>query len=96
MILTESVDTFSFNEEEINQVCRYGGVLHHPSNQHHRQIVVDEKDRFLAAADDHGDIRVIDLQHRCLYKKFRTLHKNVSDPASKYRLCDSLFGTHLI
>ncbi|RKP27190.1 WD40-repeat-containing domain protein [Syncephalis pseudoplumigaleata] len=40
------------------------------------EIAVDEKGRFLATADDNGDVCVYELQAQRLYKKMRSIHKN--------------------
>lgn len=41
------------------------------------QIVLDEKENFLAACDDSGEIKVISLQEKRLYKTLRKKHTNI-------------------
>ncbi|KAI8052463.1 WD40-repeat-containing domain protein [Syncephalis plumigaleata] len=41
------------------------------------QIAIDEKGRFIATADDQGDVYVIELQSQRLYKRMRSIHKNI-------------------
>lgn len=41
------------------------------------QIVVDEKEGFLAACDDSGEVKVISLQEDRLYKTLRRKHTNI-------------------
>lgn len=57
--LPEPVQTYQYNEEEINQ------------------IVTDEKEHFLAACDDSGEVKIISLQENRLYKTLRRKHTNI-------------------
>lgn len=41
------------------------------------QIAVDEKEKYLAASDDAGEIRVIDLSLKKLYKTLKNKHTNI-------------------
>lgn len=41
------------------------------------QIAVDEKEKYLAASDDAGEIRVIDLTEKKLYKTLKNKHTNI-------------------
>ncbi|KAI9592933.1 WD40-repeat-containing domain protein [Syncephalis fuscata] len=41
------------------------------------QIVIDQKGRFMATADDNGDVRVFDIQSQRPYKQMRSVHKNI-------------------
>ncbi|XP_060578089.1 WD repeat-containing protein 53-like isoform X2 [Ruditapes philippinarum] len=41
------------------------------------QIVLDEKEGFLAACDDSGDVKIISLQEKRLYKTLRRKHTNI-------------------
>ncbi|KAJ9565885.1 hypothetical protein OSB04_001851 [Centaurea solstitialis] len=42
------------------------------------QITCNSKSSFLAAADDAGDIKIIDIRQKCLYKTLRAAHESVS------------------
>ena len=57
--LVAEVETFKFNEDEINQ------------------LVMDEKDQFLAACDDAGEVKIVSLQEKRLYKTLRRKHTNI-------------------
>ncbi|KAL4220585.1 WD repeat-containing protein 53 [Mactra antiquata] len=57
--LQSTVETYQFNEEEINQV------------------VSDEKENYLAACDDSGEVKIISLQEKRLYKTLRRKHTNI-------------------
>lgn len=57
--LQQSIESFQFNEEEINQ------------------IVLDEKESYLAACDDSGEVRIISLEEKRLYKTLRRKHTNI-------------------
>ncbi|XP_021351299.1 WD repeat-containing protein 53-like [Mizuhopecten yessoensis] len=41
------------------------------------QIVLDEKEKFLAACDDSGEIKILDIQEKRLYKTLRHKHTNI-------------------
>ncbi|XP_069104468.1 WD repeat-containing protein 53-like [Argopecten irradians] len=41
------------------------------------QIVVDEKENFLAACDDSGEIKILDIQEKRVYKTLRHKHTNI-------------------
>ncbi|KAK4399260.1 WD repeat-containing protein 53 [Sesamum angolense] len=41
------------------------------------QIACHPKSSFLAAADDAGDVKIIDVHQRCLYKTLRAGHKSI-------------------
>ncbi|KAG8385412.1 hypothetical protein BUALT_Bualt03G0042700 [Buddleja alternifolia] len=41
------------------------------------QIACHSKSSFLAAADDAGDVKIIDVHQRCLYKTLRAGHKSI-------------------
>ncbi|OWM72972.1 hypothetical protein CDL15_Pgr001086 [Punica granatum] len=41
------------------------------------QIVCSTKSSFLAAADDGGDIKIIDINQKCLYKTLRSGHSSI-------------------
>uniref|UniRef100_A0A1D1XJ43 WD repeat-containing protein 53 n=1 Tax=Anthurium amnicola TaxID=1678845 RepID=A0A1D1XJ43_9ARAE len=41
------------------------------------QIDFSPKSSFLAAADDSGDIKIIDVRQQCLYKTLRAIHTNI-------------------
>ncbi|XP_047332136.1 WD repeat-containing protein 53 isoform X2 [Impatiens glandulifera] len=41
------------------------------------QLVCDPKSRFLAAADDKGEVKVVDISQQCLYKSLRAGHTNI-------------------
>ncbi|XP_049935532.1 uncharacterized protein LOC116260955 isoform X2 [Nymphaea colorata] len=41
------------------------------------QISFSPKSSFLAAADDSGDVKVIDVRHNCLYRTLRAAHENI-------------------
>ncbi|XP_056004330.1 WD repeat-containing protein 53-like [Ostrea edulis] len=41
------------------------------------QIAVDEKEKYLAASDDMGEIKVIDLSEKKLYKTLKNKHTNI-------------------
>ncbi|KAK6124184.1 hypothetical protein DH2020_042093 [Rehmannia glutinosa] len=47
------------------------------------QIACHPKSSFLAAADDAGDVKVIDVHQKCLYKTLRAGHESVSCPILK-------------
>ena len=57
--LDNVVDTFSFNEDEINQ------------------IVLDKKEKFLAACDDSGEVKILDIKEKRVYKTLRLKHTNI-------------------
>ncbi|XP_052782570.1 WD repeat-containing protein 53-like [Mya arenaria] len=61
--LQAAVETYQFNEDEINQ------------------LVLDEKDQYLAACDDSGEIKIISLQEKRLYKTLRRKHTNICSTA---------------
>ncbi|KAK2975162.1 hypothetical protein RJ640_017375, partial [Escallonia rubra] len=42
------------------------------------QIVCNSKSAFVAAADDGGDVKIIDIRQKCLYKTLRAGHKMYS------------------
>nr|GMD93149.1 WD repeat-containing protein 53 [Ipomoea batatas] len=42
------------------------------------QIVCTPNSSFLAAADDSGDVKVIDIRQQCLYRTLRAGHTSVS------------------
>lgn len=44
------------------------------------QIACHPKSSFLAAADDAGDVKIVDIHQRCLYKTLRAGHQSVSFP----------------
>ncbi|KAK6124244.1 hypothetical protein DH2020_041996 [Rehmannia glutinosa] len=50
------------------------------------QIACHPKSSFLAAADDAGDVKVIDVHQKCLYKTLRAGHESVSYPILKIDL----------
>lgn len=54
-----AVESYQFNEEEINQ------------------IVLDEKEGYLAACDDSGEVKVISMQEKRVYKTLRRKHTNI-------------------
>ncbi|KAI3710129.1 hypothetical protein L2E82_39903 [Cichorium intybus] len=41
------------------------------------QITCNSKSSFLAAADDGGDIKIIDIRQKCLYKTLRAAHESI-------------------
>ncbi|RUP45204.1 WD40-repeat-containing domain protein, partial [Jimgerdemannia flammicorona] len=41
------------------------------------QITINDKDKYLATADDNGQVKVVDLETHQLYKQFRTKHDNI-------------------
>ncbi|XP_076895833.1 uncharacterized protein LOC143548604 [Bidens hawaiensis] len=41
------------------------------------QITCNSKSSFLAAADDGGDIKIIDIRQKCLYKTLRAAHDSI-------------------
>ncbi|KAI9076432.1 hypothetical protein K1719_041579 [Acacia pycnantha] len=41
------------------------------------QIVCNSKSSFLAAADDSGDVKIIDIRQQCLYKTLRSGHTSI-------------------
>ncbi|KAD7117868.1 hypothetical protein E3N88_05136 [Mikania micrantha] len=41
------------------------------------QITCNSKSSFLAAADDGGDIKIIDIHQKCLYKTLRAAHESI-------------------
>lgn len=41
------------------------------------QITVNLKSSFLAAADDSGEVKIIDIRQHCLYKTLRSVHTNI-------------------
>lgn len=41
------------------------------------QVVCNSKSSFLAAADDGGDVKIIDIRQQCLYKTLRAGHESI-------------------
>lgn len=41
------------------------------------QITVNLKSSYLAAADDSGEVKIIDIRQHCLYKTLRSVHTNI-------------------
>ncbi|PWA71151.1 transducin/WD40 repeat-like superfamily protein [Artemisia annua] len=41
------------------------------------QITCNSKSSFIAAADDGGDIKIIDIRQKCLYKTLRAAHESI-------------------
>ncbi|XP_071726526.1 uncharacterized protein [Rutidosis leptorrhynchoides] len=41
------------------------------------QIACNSKSSFIAAADDGGDIKIIDIRQKCLYKTLRAAHESI-------------------
>lgn len=41
------------------------------------QITMNFKSSFLAAADDSGEVKIIDIRQHCLYKTLRSVHTNI-------------------
>lgn len=53
------------------------------------QIAFHSKSPFLAAADDTGDVKIIDIQQRCMFKTLRAGHKSMqcSDLLILWKAC---------
>ena len=41
------------------------------------QITVNLKSSYLAAADDSGEVKIMDIRQHCLYKTLRSVHTNI-------------------
>ncbi|RUP42907.1 WD40-repeat-containing domain protein, partial [Jimgerdemannia flammicorona] len=72
LILSQSTRSYEFSQDELNQVCPEHSVMWDG-----RLITINDKDKYLATADDNGQVKVVDLETHQLYKQFRTKHDNI-------------------
>lgn len=49
----------------------------HVNQEEINQMVLDEKEKYLAACDDSGEIKIIDLQDKKVFKTLRLKHTNI-------------------
>ncbi|KAL1915342.1 uncharacterized protein VTP21DRAFT_6800 [Calcarisporiella thermophila] len=42
------------------------------------QIAINEKGKYLGSVDDNGEVKIVDLETRKIYKQFRKKHENIS------------------